>query len=106
MRKAGVNLPHPATVRSWIAEYTIEMGFSPVKSIENKLKDSPLGRLLTALKFDEISLKAYEEYSKQFDMIEGLVDLGSKAEGGLGRQNEKTKHVLLFLQQKKIFRNF
>ena len=43
-----------------------------------------------------MSLKSYEEYSKKYDIIEGLVDLGSKFEGGLGRRNERAKHVLIF----------
>ena len=44
-----------------------------------------------ALKFDEMKLKKCEEYSKKYDLIEGLVDLGP-----LGRQDKPATNALLF----------
>jgi len=44
-----------------------------------------------ALKWDEMSIKSYEEYLLKFDEIEGFVDLGP-----LGRTSERTKCVFVF----------
>lgn len=44
-----------------------------------------------ALKWDEMSIKSYEEYSPKLDEIEGLVDLGS-----LGRKSERSKCIFVF----------
>jgi len=44
-----------------------------------------------ALKWDEMYIKSYEEYSSKLDEIEGLVDLGP-----LGRKSERGKCVFVF----------
>ena len=46
---------------------------------------------LCALKFDEMFIRAAEEYSKKYDVIEGLVDMGKD-----GRDSKVAKHALLF----------
>jgi len=38
-----------------------------------------------------MSIKKFEEYSRKYDIIEGLIDLGP-----LGRRDEPAGHVLLF----------
>jgi len=46
---------------------------------------------ICALKWDEMTIKSYEEYSLKLDQIEGLVDLGS-----LRRKHERAKCVFAF----------
>ena len=42
MRKAGLELPAPSTVRNWIAEYDIKPGFSDVIYVKLKEKITQL----------------------------------------------------------------
>ena len=51
----------------------------------------PSQERLCALKFDEMSISAAEEYSKKYDIIEGLVDMGKDR-----RDSKVAKHALLF----------
>ena len=58
-----------------------------------------MSQRIYALKWDEMSIKSYEEYSTYLDEIEGLIDLGP-----LGRNAERAKHVfgicILYRQSK------
>lgn len=47
---------------------------------------------MCALKWNEMSIKSYEEYSQKLDQIEGLVDLGP-----LGRKSDRSKCVFVCL---------
>lgn len=92
MRKAGLRLPHEATVRKWIAEYDIKPGFSDsiFSALQSRIEQLPDDEKLCGLKWDELSIKSLEEYSKFCDVIEGLVDLGP-----LGRRKEIATNALV-----------
>ena len=51
----------------------------------------PLEEVLCAFKFDEMSIRAAEEYSKKYDVIKRLVDMGKDR-----RDCKVAKHALLF----------
>ncbi|EZA48412.1 hypothetical protein X777_13812 [Ooceraea biroi] len=65
-------------------------GFCDFIFIKLKEKTSHIQRVC-ALKWDEMAIKSYEEYSLKLDEIEGLVDLGP-----LGRKSERAKCVFVF----------
>lgn len=67
LRKAGLNLPAESTVRSWVAEISVEAGFSNdlLKLIKEALSALPESERYCALKWDEMSTKAWEEYSQK-----------------------------------------
>lgn len=93
IRKAGLNLPSEFSVRNWISETEIRPGFCDkiFSKIEENFSKLPPSQTVCCLKFDEMSIKKFEEYSIKYDLIEGLVDLGP-----LGQSNEPAVHVLLF----------
>lgn len=49
---------------------------------------------MCALKWDEMSIKNYEEYSVKLDEIKGIVDLGF-----LGRKSERAKCLCILSRQ-------
>jgi len=93
MRKAGLNLPSESSVRNWISETEIRPGFCEeiFYKIQENLSKLPSSQTVCCLKFDEMSIKKFEEYSRKYDLIERLIDLGP-----LRRRNEPAEHVLLF----------
>lgn len=93
MRKSGLNLPAESSVRSWIAEYSVEPGFSSIvfTKLAEKLKNFPAEERVCCLKWDEMAIKSFEEYSEKYDLIEGLEDLGP-----LGRKNARATKAFLF----------
>lgn len=93
IRKAGLNLPSDSSVRKWISETEIRPGFCEeiFSSIKQNLIKLPPSERECCLKFDEMSIKKFQEYSVKYDLIEGLVDVGP-----LGRHDESAVHVLLF----------
>ena len=86
-------MPAESTVRSWVSEYDIVPGLNEIilKKIIEYLMTLPPQQRLCALKFDEMSIRSAEEYSKKYDVIEGLVDIGND-----NRKPEIAKHALLF----------
>ena len=93
LRAGGLVLPAASTVRSWVAECDIVPGINDAifKKIGQYLMLLPEQERLCALKFDEMSNRAAEEYSKKYDVIEGLVDMGKDR-----RDSKVAKHALLF----------
>ncbi|XP_011884083.1 PREDICTED: uncharacterized protein LOC105571225 isoform X1 [Vollenhovia emeryi] len=93
LRKAGCNFPGQRTIRRWVEEYNIKPGFCDIifQKLKEKITQIPEEERLCALKWDEMSIKNYEEYSSKLDEIEGLVDLGP-----LGKQSERSKCVFVF----------
>ena len=93
LRAAGLNLPAISTVRKWISKFSIEPGFnsSILEVIGGKFESMPEEERVCALKFDGMKIKAYEEYSKKYDLIEGLCDLGDGKRSG-----NPAKEALLF----------
>ena len=78
LRTKGLVLPTESTVRSWVAECEIVLGINDaiLKKLKEYLMLLPPQEWLFALIFDEISIRAVEEYSKKYDVIEGFVDMG------------------------------
>lgn len=92
LKKAGCNFPGQRTIRRWVEEYNVKPGFCDVifKKLKEKIAQIPEEERVCALKWDEMSIKSYEEYSSKLDEID-LVDLGP-----LGRKAERTKCVFVF----------
>ncbi|XP_076298027.1 uncharacterized protein LOC143217528 [Lasioglossum baleicum] len=78
LRKNGCHLPAESTVRRWIAINNLDTGFEDhvFDNIKRRLSELPLDQRLCALKWDETSIRTWEEYSASLDKVEGLVDLG------------------------------
>lgn len=53
------------------------------RKLKEKISKIPVEERVCALKWDEMTIKSYEEYLLKLDEIEGLVDLGP-----LGRTHE------------------
>ncbi|KAL6256742.1 hypothetical protein P5V15_011676 [Pogonomyrmex californicus] len=96
LRKAGCNFPGQRTIRR-LEEFNIQPGFCDFifEKLKEKIFHIPLEERVCALKWDEMSIKTYEEYSSKLDLIKGLVDLGH-----LGRSSDKSKCVFVFRQFK------
>jgi len=58
--------------------------------LKEKITHLPMEERVCALKWDEMYIKSYEEYSSKLDEIEGLVNLGL-----LGRKSERAKCVFV-----------
>ncbi|XP_018365763.1 PREDICTED: uncharacterized protein LOC108762982, partial [Trachymyrmex cornetzi] len=93
LRKAGCNFPAQRTLRTWVEEYDMRPGFCNFifEKLKEKMSHLPPGERICALKWDEMSIKSYEEFSLKLNQIEGLVDLGP-----LGRKFERAKCVFVF----------
>lgn len=93
LKKAGCNFPGQRTIRRWVEEYNIKPGFCDVifQKLKEKMAQIPEEERVCALKWDEMAIKKYEEYSSKLDEIEGLVDLGP-----LGKQTERSTCVFVF----------
>jgi len=63
------------------------------RKLQEKILKISVEERVCALKWDEIYIKSYKEYSFSLDLdpIEGFVDFGP-----LGRKSEKTKCVFVF----------
>ncbi|XP_026669098.1 uncharacterized protein LOC113464289 [Ceratina calcarata] len=93
LRKSDCHLPAESTVRRLISVYNLETGFSDdvFHEIKRHLSELSVQERLCALKWDEMSIKAWEEYSAYLDRIERHIDLGH-----LGRCDEKARYVFAF----------
>jgi len=93
LQKAGCNFPAERTIRRWHEEFNIKPGFCDFifRKLQEKISKIPVEERVCALKWDEMYIKSYEEYSFSLDQIEGFVNLEP-----LGRKNEKAKCVFVF----------
>jgi len=93
LRQAGCVFPGERTIRRWHEEYNMMPGFCDFifSKLQEKIAKIPVEERICALKWDEMYIKSYEEYSLHLDQIEGLIDLGP-----LGRKCERTKCVFVF----------
>ena len=93
LRQSGMQLPHTRTVEKWIAEYAVTPGFldQSLKDLEEDLKLLPPEGKCCIVKFDEMAIKEFEEYSSKLDVIVGFEDLGP-----LGRTQNQANHVFVF----------
>ena len=76
LRAAGFVFPAESTVRPWVTECEIVPGINNaiLKKIGEYFMVLPPQEPLCELKFNEMSIRAAKEYSKKYDVIEGLVD--------------------------------
>lgn len=66
LKKAGCNFPGQRTVRRWIEEYDIKPGFCDIfQKLKDKILQIPEEERVCALKWDEMYIKSYEEYSSK-----------------------------------------
>ena len=93
LRAGWLVLPAESTVKSCVAEWESVPGINEkiLKKIGEYLKLLPPQERLCALKFDEMSMRAAEEYSKKYNVIEGLIDMGKDR-----RDSKVAKYALLF----------
>lgn len=94
LRSQKVNLPGPSTIRRWIGQSKFLPGFSQLffSHIQKKFESSDYKGKACTVCFDEMYIKEFIEYSKEFDFIEGLEDLGH-----YGRTNKSANCVLVFM---------
>lgn len=80
LKKAGCNFPGQRTIRRWLEEFDIKPGFCDVifQKLKEKISHIPMEERVCALKWDEMYIKSYEEYSLKLNQVEGLVDLGER----------------------------
>jgi len=93
LRKAGCNFSGQRTIKRWLEEYDVWPGFCDFifQKLKEKISYLPIEERVCALKWDEMAIKPYEEYSQKLDEIEGLVDLSP-----LRRKSERSKCVFVF----------
>ncbi|KAL4153780.1 hypothetical protein QTP88_001613 [Uroleucon formosanum] len=94
LRSQKVNLPGPSTIRRWIGQSKFLPGFSKLffSHIQKKFESSDYKEKACTVCFDEMYIKEFIEYSKEFDFIEGFEDLGH-----YGRTNKSANCVLVFM---------
>ena len=96
LRSQNVILPGPSTIRRWIGQSKFLPGFSKLffSHIQKKFESSDYKEKACTVCFDEMYIKEFIEYSKEFDFIEGFEDLGH-----YGRTNKSANCVLVFMAQ-------
>ncbi|KAF0705671.1 THAP domain-containing protein 9, partial [Aphis craccivora] len=96
LRTQKVNLPGPSTIRRWISQSKFLPGFSKLffSHIQKKFESSDYKEKACTVCFDEMCIKEFIEYSKEFDFIEGFEDLDH-----YGRTNKSANCVLVFMAQ-------
>ncbi|CAI6369764.1 unnamed protein product [Macrosiphum euphorbiae] len=94
LRLQKVNLPAPSTIRNWIGESKFLPGFnrSFLEHIKKKFEAKSYKEKACSVLFDEISIKEFLEYSKQYDFVEGFEDIGK-----IGRGNKTANTALVFM---------
>lgn len=94
LRRDGVVLPGTSTIRKWIGNSKFMPGFNTYLMWQIKLKFSGKNEKdrICSICFDEMSLMANIEYTKELDIIEGLEDLGH-----LGRFPKNANYALVFM---------
>ncbi|KAL4141601.1 hypothetical protein QTP88_004217 [Uroleucon formosanum] len=78
LRTQKVNLPGPSTICRWIGQSKFLPGLSKLffSHIQKRFESSDYKEKACTVCFDEIYIKEFIEYSKEFDFIEGFEDLG------------------------------
>ncbi|KAL4126306.1 hypothetical protein QTP88_010528 [Uroleucon formosanum] len=94
LRLQKINLPAPSTIRRWIGESKFLPGFNGYffDHVQKKFEHQNYKDKACSIGFDEMYIKEFLEYSKQYDFIEGFQDLGT-----YGRMNKSANCVLVFL---------
>lgn len=96
LRLQKVNLPGPSTIRRWIGQSKFLPGLSKFffSHLRKKFESKNSKEKACSVCFDEIYIKEFLEYSKEFDFIEGFEDLGR-----YGRSSKTANSVLVFMAQ-------
>lgn len=94
LRSQKVNLPGLSTIRYWIGQSKFLPGFSKLffSHLQKKFESSDYKEKACSVCFDEMYIKEFVEYSKEFDFIEGFEDIGH-----YGRTNKSANCVLVFM---------
>jgi len=94
LRLQNLNLPVPSTVRGWIGQSKFLPGFNQIfiEHLKTNFEYKEYKENTCSIFFDEISIKEFLEYSKDFDFIEGYEDLGR-----YGRKNNTVNSCLVFM---------
>lgn len=94
LRLQKINLPAPSTIRRWIGQSKYLPGFDDLflSHIKKKFEQKCYKEKACTVSFDEMYIKEFLEYSKDYDFIEGFQDLGS-----YGRSNKSANCVLVFM---------
>lgn len=94
LRLQKVNLPAPSTIRRWIGQTKFLPGINNIffSHIEKKFQHKSYKEKACTVCFDEMYIKEFLEYSKDYDFIEGFQDLGT-----YGRINKSANCVLVFM---------
>ncbi|KAF0682509.1 THAP domain-containing protein 9, partial [Aphis craccivora] len=79
LRLQKINLPAPSTIRRWIGESKFLPGFNNYffDHVQKKFEHKSYKEKACNICFDEMYIKEFLEYSKQYDFIEGFQDLGT-----------------------------
>lgn len=94
LRLQKINLPAPSTIRRWIGQSQFLPGFNNyfLNHVQKKFEHKSYKEKACTISFDEMYIKEFLEYSKEYDFIEGFQDLGT-----YGRMNKSANCVLVFL---------
>lgn len=94
LRLQNINLPGPSTIRRWIGESKFLPGFSRsfFNHIQKKFENKSNIDKVCSISFDEIYIKEFLEYSKDYDFIEGFEDFGH-----YGRSKKTANSVMVFM---------
>lgn len=94
LRSQKVNLPGPSTIRRWIGQSKFLPGISKLffSHLQKKFESSDYKEKACTVCFDEMYIKEFLEYSKDFDFVEGFEDLGH-----YGRTDKSANCVLVFM---------
>lgn len=94
LRLQKINFPGPSTIRRWIGQSKFLPGFNNIffSHVEKKFQNKSYKEKACTVCFDEMYIKEFLEYSKDFDFIEGFQDLGT-----YGRINKSANCVLVFM---------
>ena len=84
--RKSLNLPHPATIRSWSVNIECEPGFlkKPFEFVEGKVKE---GQKDCVLMLDEMSIKKQLQWDKKQSIFVGNTDYGAICKRGNGTGN-------------------
>lgn len=94
LRLQKVNLPAPSTIRHWIGQSKFLPGINNrfFSHVEKMFQDKSYKEKACTVCFDEMYIKEFLEYNKDYDFIEGFQDLGP-----YGRTNMSANCVLIFM---------
>lgn len=94
LRRQGIVLASPTTIRSWLAKSNCLPGLCPevFAQLNKKIETASLQEKACVVCYDEMSIMKALEYSKKYDLIEGFEDLGGKH-----RTNKLANYALVFL---------